>query len=286
MPSLQALPLLIGVLASVLCVIPSTVLAGSAACNMSGLTISVTVTHANGRSLYEYRPILAFAAPQHSREHHPSALRNAFFIYIKRGLNDPATGDMVVTVGNPPVVQPLRSVYLANGVSPHGTTLHKVWDNNKHHDAILIPNVTNHDFPIILNVKEREPDRQENETDTTILFSGGYPWRKCGPIEGPMQAQKDSFVGNPLLNSVAEQTFENGCKYSVFSHPVTNVITAMVALTPQGTGNPPDVCTVEPEADCAGETGLIFCPPGRIGQPPLQSIAGGICYYGRIKYRC
>jgi hypothetical protein len=272
---LKTILLITGLVSSIMLVSPTTVLSGTKTCMTTDFQIqmSVTVTNVNGRSIYEYNPISLTAAP------------NKFFIYIKRDLDDPETGDIVVTLNG--TVQDLDKVYLHNGETPQGAPLSKVWDDNTHNDAINITSIASNNFPIVLNVKEREPGR-EQEDETTILLPVGSSLQACGPIEGPMQAQKRFFEGNPLVQTDVEQTMANGCRYNISFDPVTNLVTNVIALTERATVAPFELCevTIAPHI-CEDETGLTFCPPGRINNPPLQDLPGGTCYYpSNIKFSC
>lgn len=274
MRSLKTLLLLVGVFGIVRLVLPTTVLAGTHSCSTTDFDISVTVTHANGRSTYVYNLTRA------------DANLNKFFIYLLRGLNE--TGDFKFHCNGGSFDEPNCSGgYKFNGDDLSGSALAGVWDDNKHNDGLQVTSVAVGTFPITIDVTEREPGR-EQEDETSILIPVGSKLQTCGPIEGPMQARKRSLVGNPLVQTVTEQTFANGCTYLIQYDPVTLLITGMEAVTEFGTGNPPDHCIVTQEPNvCENELEFPFCPPARINNPPLQTAPGGTCYYpSNLKFPC
>ncbi|MGE5305977.1 MAG: hypothetical protein ACM3TN_21910 [Alphaproteobacteria bacterium] len=208
---------------------------------------------------------------------------NKFFVFVQPGLN----GDLV---GKNLTANSLGSYQTPDtfvGSNPPAAA----WNVVHHEDGVGFTNVAIN-AAIQLDVSERyKPD----QAVTTILLSISNTFEHCGPIFGPTTPEPPEFQGSPLVQTVSTKTFANGCIYDVVAGETDQNIISMT-LNPNSpafetvfSGPSPQPCSVTTVTlgTCEHDTGLVFCPVLKLGQPPIQSTAGGTCYYPtNIKFTC
>lgn len=230
--------------------------------------VNVVQTTFNGQRTYEYT--MTNAPGKNGQP-------NKFFVYVKDGLDNDLSSTICAGDNCSPATY-LNHNETLGGFPP------EVWSVNNHEDGVGATNVAI-DKVITLNVPERfKPE----EAVTTVVLGIGSQYEHCGPIYGPTTpAAQEGFPGSPLVSTVSRKTFANGCVYDVTAGSTTNIVESMTPVTAYATVPPYEACTVDSNADCATDLGLAFCPPGELGRPPLQSVAGGICYYPpNLKFAC
>jgi hypothetical protein len=229
--------------------------------------VNVSQQNQNGNSSYLY----SIQSPTNKNP-------NKFFAFVGRGLKD----DLVArdTTNNSP------GVY----VTPHQFSSNfppaDAWRVVHHHDGVVFPSIAiGHQFRFEVPVRSNP-----EEGVTTILLGIGNTYEHCGPILGPMGP--GAVQEGPLVVTTAHLTFENGCSYFADVDPTTKYVVSLTVdpATPNETVCGPTgckACQVDSNADCAGDLELVFCPQLRIGENPIQSEAGGTCYYPpNIKFTC
>ena len=85
----------------------------------------------------------------------------------------------------------------------------------------------------------------------------------------------------PMVNSITHETMTNGCTYRVTVNANAHVID--LEADPPGasaTVSPFEPCAVVTALNiCETETGLLFCPPLKLGRQPIQlNLPWGTCY--------
>lgn len=203
---------------------------------------------------------------------------NKWFTYVKRSLET----DLVATMTGctPPCGQYLNHNEVSGGFPPA-----EVWRGNSHNDGVAFTSVAI-DKVITLDVSQRF---KPAEGVTTVILGIGSTFEHCGPILGPTTPAAPGFEGNPVKSTSAEVCFNNGCCYFMTTGPTDNIVNSVIAspATPFATEPPFEACTVDNNADCAGDLNIPFCPPHELGRPPIQTEAGGTCYSPKnIKYSC
>jgi hypothetical protein len=210
---------------------------------------------------------------------------NKFFVYVRDGLEN----DLSSTICNSNGTSCSSAAYLDHNETVGGFPA-EVWRVNSHEDGVGATSVAI-DKVITINVPER---LNPQEQMTTVVLGVGTGTEHCGPLPGPTgPAALDGFLGSPLVSTVSRKLFENGCAYFVTAGETDNIVQSMTPdpATPFETVCGPSGCKPCVVANtphiCETELGLVFCPPGELGRPPLQSVAGGTCYYPpNLKFTC
>jgi hypothetical protein len=209
---------------------------------------------------------------------------NKLFIFVKKGLN----GDLTAINGGGSLGTYLTpDTFAANNVPPAAA-----WNVVHHQDGVGWTTISLANNPFTLNVSERY---KPEESLTTLLIGISSTFEHCGPIFGPTTPAPPEFQGSPLVQTVSTKTFANGCIYDVLAGETDQNIISMT-LNPNSpafetvfSGSSPQPCsaTTVTLGTCEHDTGLVFCPVLKLGQPPIQSTAGGTCYYpANIKFTC
>ena len=235
--------------------------------NPGTFTVTVNPVTQSGRTIYTYTVTGANA--------------NKLFIFVKKGL-----GTNLVSLRN----SSPGGTYLTPHTTDGGFPPLDTWRAVHHQDAVNFNNIAIGNT-FTLDVPERY---KPEEGLTTVLLGIKSTFEHCGPILGPTTPEAPTFPGSPLVQTVSAKTFANGCIYDVVADETGGNILAMAlnANSPStetvcGIGGCKPCAVVTAPNICETETGFPFCPPLKLGQPPIQSQPGGTCYYPRnIKFTC
>ncbi len=236
--------------------------------------VNVTQSAQNGRRIYTY----TMTSPTGKNP-------NKFFVFVKKGLNQ-IPGDLVAKNITANTLGTYLTPDFFSGANPPSAA----WNVVHHQDGVGFTNVAVSQV-LQLDVSERY---KPEESVTTVLLSIANTYEHCGPIYGPTTPAPPEFQGSPLVQTISTKTFADGCIYDVVADETGANIISM-ALNPNSPANEtvcgvsgckPCAVTISPFI-CEAETGFAFCPPLKLGQPPIQSTPGGTCYYpANLKFTC
>jgi hypothetical protein len=248
--------------------------------------VGVTMNTTNGDTKYIYTITPTPNGPN----------ANKFFAYVKgrQGDGQGLQGDLVGTINGTS-----SGVYVVNGGSGAANCPPSTAWSNKTDDGWCFTSISTSNQPTLTVSERYQP--AEGTTMVILSCSGGSKQctggdtQVCGPILGPTTPAAAGFPGTPLVNTVSTKTFASGCIYDVTAGERDNIITSMSVSSHSppfetigcgGIGEPvckPCAVTIPTYDYCTAPRpdglDLVFCPPGELGRPPIQSEPGGLCFY-------